>query len=182
MNAQTCSAAYKDTYLSISPKYSLHGTLCTRPIGHRGDHQNWSEKFRLTWDGRGGSTSSRGHGWTNEVYTCSICGQSEEWHWAESVVRHSLDYCFKCNFWVNLIRADLPNRAVINGRHYDPLPGRDGKMGSEGGGFGGATHLIRYHDGRSIRSRNVWTQGDVPEWFRDFLPDNAEFVRAAVSR
>jgi hypothetical protein len=43
--------------------------------------------------------------------------------------------------------------------------------------MGGARSTIRFRDGRSVVTHNLWCQGEVPAHFREALPDNAEFIR-----
>jgi len=37
--------------------------------------------------------------------------------------------------------------------------------------------VIKFRDGRSVTSTNLWCQGTIPLQYRDELPDNAEFVK-----
>lgn len=80
------------------------------------------------------------------------------------------------DFW-NRARAfakDEPERSVrIAGKHYAIWPETD--TGARG--FGGRQFTIQFSDGRVVRTTNLWHQGEIPEQFRAFLPDNARFVR-----
>jgi len=42
-------------------------------------------------------------------------------------------------------------------------------------GCAGRRFWIRFFDGRTITTNNLWCQGEIPEEFREELPDNAEF-------
>ena len=85
--------------------------------------------------------------------------------------------CFKCSHWIGLIEDQtIENRTVVDGRHYIACPkGTVDQYGFRG--FGGHNFKIAYFDGRLIESDNVWHQGEIPERFRDRLPDNARFIR-----
>jgi hypothetical protein len=71
-------------------------------------------------------------------------------------------------------QMDQPGGLVIGGKHY--------RLGSEyegSGAFkghGGARFVIETADGTRVVTTNLWYQGEVPEHFRDRLPDNARFV------
>lgn len=60
----------------------------------------------------------------------------------------------------------------VGGKHYQIAPEKQSGMR----GFGGAKFLIRFFDGRSVETTNLWSQGTIPEHFRSRLPDNAEFL------
>ncbi|MGW0034703.1 hypothetical protein ACWDXD_33420 [Streptomyces sp. NPDC003314] len=91
--------------------------------------------------------------------------------------------CFDCRYWQE--RADWAANgdqtpagispgvlARVNGQHYTIAP-----MNTDSPahflGFGGAQVTFRFHDGREITSNDVWSQGEIPAWWRDRLPDNA---------
>ena len=40
-------------------------------------------------------------------------------------------------------------------------------------GFGGTLWRIQFHDGRIVRTDSLWHLGDVPDDWREQLPDNA---------
>jgi hypothetical protein len=81
-------------------------------------------------------------------------------------------HCFTCLFWADYVRSvDDPSHVRVNGRHYVILPDRP-KFGGFVG-FDGQEFRFRFHDGRTVVSHNVWTQGMIPEHFRERLPDNA---------
>jgi len=83
-----------------------------------------------------------------------------------------LGICFNCAFWVNKIEEKSNNRVIIDGHHYVACSGN-------GGGMGGRKFKIRFNDGREIEATNLWSQGEIPEIFRDQLSDNAEFMGGA---
>lgn len=84
--------------------------------------------------------------------------------------------CFGCLFWTDLINVlDDPSTVRVEGRHYRVERDRPHSP-SSCLGFGGSRFHIRFHDGRVIVSHNLWTQGVIPDRFRERLPDNAVFV------
>jgi hypothetical protein len=81
--------------------------------------------------------------------------------------------CFHCAFWTERATLDQgnPNAVVADGKHYiigDEKPSYRG-----GRGFAGAHFRIFFFDGRVVDSTNLWMQGEIPEWGRAFMPDNA---------
>ncbi|MEU9849317.1 hypothetical protein [Streptomyces sp. NPDC047985] len=96
--------------------------------------------------------------------------------------------CFDCRFWTEKIRwaedggqrpgdsrqAPAPV-ARVNGLHFVIRP-MNTTTPAQFLGFGGALWTFRFNDGREITSNDVMTQGEIPERFRDRLPDNAVIV------
>ena len=81
--------------------------------------------------------------------------------------------CFYCYFWLEKLKIkDDPNTVRVRGTHY--IICQDNTLGFRG--FGGAEFRIKFHDGRYIISHNLWCQDDIPERFKDRLPDNAIFL------
>lgn len=85
--------------------------------------------------------------------------------------------CEECDFWDNQRIADENYRkgrvVVADNKHY--------VIGDENStdtfrGFGGAKVTIKFKDGRIVKSSNLWYQGDIPEFFRNVMPDNAEII------
>ena len=82
--------------------------------------------------------------------------------------------CLDCFFWEGYeTQCDDFNMVRIKGQHY--VIGGEPGPGDFGPGFGGREFRIRFHDGRSVATRNFWHQGEIPERFRESLPDNATF-------
>lgn len=111
-------------------------------------------------------------------YTCSICGSVEEKE-HRSLDAPDKNFCFTCWFWRPKIKAAKNNDQYavrVDGVHYYIHP--DSKGGNRAfSGFGGSRFDIRFHDGRLVTTHNLWCQGDIPERFRDVLPDNAIFIQ-----
>lgn len=123
---------------------------------------------------------------TLETIHCQICGADEALHWdpqTEAQLRaHQM--CFRCNFWREKVEwraANNPKAAVIHGRHFMVEPAVKTELHKRELGYGGQPFTIRFHDGRVERTNNLWHQGTIPNgYWRDRLPDNAEFVREEV--
>lgn len=118
-------------------------------------------------------------GRTPIVAACVECGQPEWGQWVKSAADAMIERgeCFECNFWLGKIR-DIgdPTWVRVNGRCF-----RIAEEAAPGSfrGFGGARYIIRFNDGRLATTTNLWTQGVIPERFRERLPDNAVFEPAA---
>jgi len=81
--------------------------------------------------------------------------------------------CFFCLFWMDYYdRVDSPECVRAEGQHYVICP--DTTSGLRG--FGGREFTIEFFDGRSVTSRNLWSQGTIPPHFTSRLPDNARVV------
>lgn len=115
-----------------------------------------------------------------EIYPtvkCVECGEDDEAGYVEPIksnmVKRSL--CFTCLFWTEYVeRYGQPDQAVVDFKHY--VIGDEQQEGNRRWrGFGGSPFIIRFFDGRVVRSTNLWHQGEIPERFRERMPNNAEF-------
>lgn len=119
--------------------------------------------------------------------TCTECRQSYDWSRMSGGVqeaRAARPLCFDCRFWMEKVawaatdmRAHDGLVARMDGRHYvvhPDLPARD----RDCAGMAGRPFHIRWTSGPLAGlkgvTRNLWFQGEIPERFRDRLPDNAE--------
>ena len=112
---------------------------------------------------------------------CRICGEKIDTHYGEGLGNKLklLKICFTCDFWVEKFEG-LNNIFVarIDNKHYTIGPEKD-----TGGdrGFDGQKFVIKFnHDkwnGNPVTTTNLWHQGEIPERFRKYLPNNAEFVK-----
>ena len=108
-----------------------------------------------------------------KTYTCRCCGKTYIKNLDPDV--YLKGNCFDCSFWLfkTEFHEDLANRrVVVDGNHYmisavaDTYPL----------GFGGELFIIKFFDGRIIKTNNLWSQGSIPDRFREMLPDNAVFL------
>lgn len=110
-------------------------------------------------------------------YICKICGKTDEsdrWVNGQKMLNDKL--CFECDFWVRHHDDDMTNRkdhkfVIANGEHYVIEP-EDSKE-TYFRGFGGAKVEIHFFDGTIVTSTNLWYNGEIPDRFRDIMPDNA---------
>ena len=108
-------------------------------------------------------------------YKCKICGKIEEsdnWIYGQEMLENK--HCFDCDYWLKLHEDDITNRkdhkyVIENGTHYviEPEDSTDYFRG-----FGGTKVRIKFFDGTEVISTNLWHQGEIPERFRDIMPDN----------
>lgn len=123
------------------------------------------------------------HGWIcpsceakthDDHFICKECGDADRAaNWSNGSKLQSAGFCFACNFWMEFVQqVNNPEVVRIDGRHYFI------ERANAGGfrGFGGMRYEIRFFDGRQVTTTNLWSQGDIPDRFKDRLPDNATFV------
>lgn len=145
------------------------------PEGATEDH---SRGFRLIRRSDGGSTSyhfdtfdqaeSRMKEWKEKYGTCHECGDVIDQPYRENGIR-----CFHCGFWMVYEESqDNPRHAIIDGMHY--MVGAE-EASRDFRGFAGRKFIVNFFDGRVVETTNLWHQGTILPWFRDRMPDNAEF-------
>lgn len=111
-----------------------------------------------------------------ENYICKVCGKPfTKTKWGEPYKLICSEECFEKNFWLEIIQ-EKEHHPVIDGTCYylnrNDLEGRGPFKGCAGHHF-----RIRFLDtGEVVDTTNLWVNGDIPEEFRDRLPDTAEFL------
>lgn len=93
------------------------------------------------------------------------------------VTAKPLGLCYNCGFWtwkVNTIKESPNTFATVDGHLYHISPD-DPKAIFKG--FGGSEFIIKYFDGRSVKSHNLWHNGKIPDLFKDRIPNNAVFSK-----
>lgn len=106
---------------------------------------------------------------------CQECGKREDGKWMDEMAKALRDkqLCFSCNFWIEKVEIrDKSRVARING-HYYQISSIWGAGAFRG--FGGQKSVILFHDGRRVKTTNLWHQGEIPVRFRERLPNNAKF-------
>ncbi len=82
------------------------------------------------------------------------------------------------DYWTERISIkDDPKTVRVDNQHYrigDPVYGTQNRSSL---GYGGHVWYIKFHDGREVKTNNLWSQGTIPPQVRDQLPDNAVFVK-----
>lgn len=85
--------------------------------------------------------------------------------------------CFICAFWE--LKAAVPQGLVIDGYLYsvgaEPGPRADRSFL----GMGGRRFDVELFDGRQFTTHNLWAGGQIPERFRERIPDTARFLDRA---
>ena len=110
---------------------------------------------------------------------CKYCGNKREAKYDHLI---ELDECFTCWHWRTNYRRDQQDRnfAIIDSSHYVIEPDRQGCNHHQCScGFGGTKFTIEFLDGRIIETRNLWCQGEISPYWRQFMPDNAKFLPTA---
>lgn len=92
--------------------------------------------------------------------------------------------CCDCAGWLRYIdctdrytvgpfkRRMINRRVVAGGRYYQVEPDLPANY-RDCAGYGGTELTIRFHDGSTLVTRNLWDRGEIPACFRERLPDNA---------
>lgn len=108
------------------------------------------------------------------LVTCKICRATQQATYSretrDKMVERQL--CFLCLFWTQLIEGDRTNFFVANGHHYQVFA-EDAKGAR---GFGGRQWAIYPNAGGRIMTTNLWHQGEIPERFRERLPDDCTIM------
>ncbi len=106
---------------------------------------------------------------------CKVCGEPIRLTFMEDTLQRMCErrMCLSCDFWECI--ASKENGTVIKGHVYTPGNG----YGSRDCGMSGRRFDIEYFDGRRITTYDLWSQGTVPEAFRDRIPDTARFLDGA---
>ena len=107
---------------------------------------------------------------------CRICGCEEHPNRfinAKDLIAECM--CFSCDLWnrrVEEYKNSAHSIPIIDGIYYS-IGDEDSKSISRG--FGGARFQIEFNDGFKVVSTNLWCGSEVPEIWKDKLPDNARF-------
>jgi hypothetical protein len=103
------------------------------------------------------------------VVSCVECGMPDLAHYIQRERMLTRSMCFHCNHWTEQL-DDLPE--VITEEFHIYGIGRGGGP-SSCKGFGGARWTVTFHDGRVVKTDDLWSGSTVPEWFRDRFTPNA---------
>lgn len=111
---------------------------------------------------------------------CRICDSPIDSRSSNVEHLRNIQLCFFCDFWWVKIywraNGDITpegNRvARIRHNHYTIHPASS--FGPQG--FGGRKFVIKFDSGEEVICRNLWHQGEIPQRFREHLPNNAVFV------
>ena len=104
---------------------------------------------------------------------CVICGKEiEKSQYTNAVLCSSK--CFNKHFWLEII-AEKDKHIIIDGKCYCDGGNVDEPNHHMFLGFSGRRFWIRFKDGSTLTTNNLWYQGEIPDEFRGELPDTAEF-------
>lgn len=108
---------------------------------------------------------------------CPVCGKELGEFKSDFDYIKSEGICFSCSIWKERYEK-LPFLskyivAIIDGTYYHIGP-EDNRPNSVRG-FGGSKFVIRFKDGHEVTTTNLWCGGDIDEYWKQFLPDNANF-------
>lgn len=87
--------------------------------------------------------------------------------------------CFSCNHWVEIMEdKDNPRRHFVKGvsywrKDYRNLPSHEQHVL----GFSGSVFKVKTNSGEEYTTNDMWCNGNIPERFKDRLPDNAIFLK-----
>lgn len=117
---------------------------------------------------------------------CSFCEGKKENpnNFREGLIKNIMieeNCCFSCAFWKSKIKQwkDDKNWVVIDGTSYhiqSSVPEGTFNKNMNFLGHGGSKFFIKRNDNTVIYSNNVWCQGDIPEHFKNLIPNNAVFI------
>lgn len=141
--------------------------------------------------------------WQNQVTVnnakCRVCSKGFQYHRHVDGKRlKEVGICSDCDFWMEkFTMRDDASVARINGVHYivgneltmdldstksfdDILEEFEKNNKSRPGlGMGGRVCAIRFYDGRTVFTNDLWGQGTIPTRFKHILVNNAEFIEKA---
>jgi len=109
------------------------------------------------------------------IFNCKECGvEVDSSHWANGSELEQKQLCMNCESWMGYAKeANNPSSVRVNGHHYW-IEKEDAK-GMRG--YDGKPFLIKFKDGREVRTTNLWNQGQIPKLFKDRLLDNSIFLK-----
>jgi len=109
---------------------------------------------------------------------CKICKKKIELNYGDGLNNKLilLQVCFDCNFWIDKFEnVNHINSVRIDNNHY--WIGKESDPSADSfRGFSGRKFIIKFKNGREVKTTNLWHQGEIPKWCRKYLPDNATFV------
>lgn len=94
---------------------------------------------------------------------------------AEKKVIDAEGVCFTCAFW--RVAISKKNDTVIEGRIYSV--GDPKRPPGPHNGMAGRRFDIEYFDGRRVTTHDLWSGSEVPERYRQQIPDTARFLGGA---
>lgn len=104
---------------------------------------------------------------------CVICGKEIEQSSYGNAVLCSSE-CFHDHYWQERVNNKESKKQVIIGGNVYQIGDEDSTSCFRG--FGGSRFEIEFFDGRKVTTTNLWSNGEIPEKFKEQLPDNARWA------
>jgi hypothetical protein len=77
-------------------------------------------------------------------------------------------------FWNQILQyKDDPDSVRCKGWHYTIFEDSDKTYDN---GYGGMGYIIKFFDGREAETTNLRCNGEIPEEYKELLPDNANII------
>lgn len=116
-----------------------------------------------------------------EMLECSMCGRKYSTFAFDDSSRlfrimQNRNVCYKCAFWQDIIDNRPEHLEIVRGIAYRFLPYQYERLPNYILGNGGRVMYILGRDGIAKKSNDVWEIGEVPQHFREKLPNTAYLV------
>lgn len=113
-----------------------------------------------------------------EKIICPVCGEKAGQFMSDIPMIKEKGMCFSCDLWSKRAK-ELPTlpkyqTAIIDNTWY--TIGNENSQSSFRG-FGGARFQIEFNDGHRVVSTNLWCGGDIPEYWKNKIQNNAKFEK-----
>ena len=122
---------------------------------------------------------------------CPICGRIDDpEEYIDSRIKEIMENkkcCFHCAFWYHIAEYDPDEEntsipVVVNHTHWS-YPSQEPLHFPESHGWSlrpiHIMHYILFENGIVAETNQLWYQGDIPEHFRNMIPNNAVFIDRA---
>ena len=114
------------------------------------------------------------------LFSCNICNERDDigiYNKDSPIfkIMHERHVCYRCAYWIDKILNRPIRSEVIGGVMYIANPFVHRPLHVIKGSFG-QEYYIRKFDKSLLRVNNLWNLGEIPEVFRDELPDTANFL------
>lgn len=104
---------------------------------------------------------------------CSVCGKKILRSSYDGVVLCGSEECWPYYYWSKIAR-EKDEHIIIDDECYTIGNEEAGKWSTRG--YGGKKFIIKKSDDTIITTTNLWHNGNVPERFKELLPNNATFI------
>lgn len=118
--------------------------------------------------------------WRNEcamcearsVLECVECGAPDEANYVNREHLLAESICIVCYHWRDILENHSSASVITDSwNHFEIAPPSNGSSSTKG--HGGRKFTVTFTDGRVVNTDNLWSQGVIPEWFRDRFEVNA---------